>query len=120
MQYNNIHYFIIAEIVAHLTKSPYPAYVRAHILDPIGMTSSTYNHTEAEHTGRRSQTFVRADQNATRCAEIWAKENKLDRACYGQPFVTSWFAKGDGLFIAGPGGLVSSANDVVRYRAASV
>ena len=114
MQYNNFHYWIIAEIVAHITKTPFPEYVKSHILDPVGMTSSTYNHTEASRTGRLSGSFVRADKNSTKCAEIWAEHDKLDRSCFGQPFETSFFTQGNGLFMAGPGGLVSSTNDVVR------
>jgi len=113
MQYNNIHYWVIAEIIAHLTDVTYPHYVQQHILDPLDMTA-IYNHTQAGETGRRSESFVRADLNSTRCAEVWEKKDKLDRSCYGQPFPTSWFSKGDGLFIAGPGGLVASANDMVR------
>jgi len=120
MQYNNFHYFIIAEIVAHITKEPYPVYVKSHILDPVGMTSSTYNHTQASTTGHLSGSFVRADKNATRCAEMWAKHDKLDRSCYGQPFETSFFTRGNGLFIAGPGGLVSSAKDVVRVQSSAL
>jgi CubicO group peptidase (beta-lactamase class C family) len=112
MQYNNIHYWVIAEIVAHLTKGTYPEYVKHHILDPLGMTS-TYNHTEAGETGRRAESFVRAELNSTRCYEVWEQDDRLDRSCYGQPFPTSWFAKGNGLFVAGPGGLVASANDMV-------
>jgi len=114
MQYNNFHYWIIAEIVAHITKAPYTEYVKSYILDPVGMTSSTYNHTEASTTGRLSGSFVRAEKNSTKCSEIWAEQDKLDRSCYGQPFETSLFTTGNGLFMAGPGGLVSSTNDVVR------
>jgi CubicO group peptidase (beta-lactamase class C family) len=116
MQYNNFHYWILAEIVSHITQIPYPEFVKTHILDPVGMSHSTYNHTKAEETGHRAESFVRADQNYTRCAEVWAQEDKLDRSCYGQPFQAPWFTRGDGLFIAGCGGLVSSANDMVSCR----
>jgi len=118
MQYNNIHYWIIAEIVAYVTNSTYPEYVKANILDPLGLSSSTYNHTEAKETGQTSESFLRANRNRTRCSEVWAEQNKLDRSCYGHPFSTSWFTTGDGLFMAGPGGLISSANDLVSHQRA--
>lgn len=120
MQYNNLHYWIIAEIVAHVTNGTYPDFVKTRVLDPIGMTSSTYNHTQAGETGHRAGPFVRAGQNATRCAEVWAEQDKLDRACFGQPFEIPWFFEGDGLFLAGPGGLLSSASDLVRPRLKSL
>jgi CubicO group peptidase (beta-lactamase class C family) len=57
MQYNNIHYWIIAEIVAHITKGSYTDFVKVNILDPVGLSSSTYNHTEAKETGQASESF---------------------------------------------------------------
>jgi CubicO group peptidase (beta-lactamase class C family) len=116
MQYNNIHYWIIAEIVAHITKGSYTDFVKVNILDPVGLSSSTYNHTKAKETGQASESFFRDKQNLTQCANVWAEQDKLDRSCYGYPISTSWFTSGDGLFMAGPGGLVSSANDLVSCQ----
>jgi CubicO group peptidase (beta-lactamase class C family) len=116
MQYNNMHYWIIAHIVAHITNVTYTDYVKVNILDPVGLSASTYNYTKAKETGQASESFTRADQNMTRCAEVWAEQDKLDRSCYGHPFPTPWFTSGDGLFMAGPGGLVSSANDLVSCQ----
>lgn len=113
MQYNNMHYWIIGEIVAHITNVTYPEFVKTNILDPIGMTSSTYNHTKAQDSGHAAMPFARADQNITRCKEIWAEEERLDRSCVGRPFETPWIAADDGLYMAAAAGLVSSANDMV-------
>jgi CubicO group peptidase (beta-lactamase class C family) len=113
MQYNNIHYWAIAEIVALVSQSAYPDYVQTHILDPLNMTDSYYNHTLAEETGNRVEPFVRADINYTRCMEVWAEDNELDRSCYGRPFPAQWLLRGDGLYFAGPGGLVTSTSDMV-------
>jgi CubicO group peptidase (beta-lactamase class C family) len=113
MQYNNYHYTVLAQIIPRLTGMAFIDYVQAHILDPLDMTSSTYNHTVAESTGRRAESYVRKGKDGRRCRQSWVKQNKLDRSCYGQPFATSWFTKGDGTYNAGPGGLVSSANDMV-------
>lgn len=115
MQYNNYHYWVLAQIVPRITDFTYIEYVKTHILDPLDMKSSTYNHTVAESTGRRARSYVREGKDALRCREAWSKHKKLDRSCYGYPFATTWFTKGsDGTFIAGPGGLVSSTNDMVR------
>jgi CubicO group peptidase (beta-lactamase class C family) len=114
MQYNNYHYWVLAQIIPRLTNYSYIDYVKTHILDPLNMTSSTYNHTLAKGTGRRAQPYVREGKDALKCRTVWSEHKKLDRSCYGHPFASAWFTKGgDGTFIAGPGGLVSSANDMV-------
>jgi CubicO group peptidase (beta-lactamase class C family) len=113
MQYSNIHYWVIGRIVEHLSKTSYVDYVQAHILDALGMSNSYYNHKVAEETGHRAEPFVRADKNPKKCKESSDKE--MDMSCYGRPFATSWFAKGDGLFIAPVGGLVSSTEDIVCF-----
>lgn len=116
MQYNNYHYWVLAQIIPRLTNYTYIDFVKTHILDPLSMSASTYNHTLAESTGRRAQSYVREGKDGQKCRLAWSEREELDRSCYGYPFASSWFTKGDGTFIAGPGGLVSSANDMVRYR----
>ena len=113
MQYNNIHYFIIGEIVAYLTRDTYHTYIQTHILDPLEMASSYYNYTVAKETGQMAQSFVRAEVNASQCAEVWSERNELDRSCFGRQFPMPLYAKGDGLFIAAVGGLASSTADMV-------
>jgi CubicO group peptidase (beta-lactamase class C family) len=112
MQYNNIHYWVIGKIVAHLSKGTYVDFVQSHILDPLGMSNTYYNHILAEETGHRATSFVRADVASKRCYEVLS-DQKIDKNCYGRPAAISWFAKGDGLFIAPVGGLVSSTQDMV-------
>ena len=111
MQYSNIHYWVIGKIVEHLSKTSYVDYIQTHILDPLGMSSSYYNHKVAQDTGHRAEPFVRANRNPKKCKVSSVKE--MDMSCHGRPFATSWFAKGDGLFVAPVGGLVSSAEDMV-------
>jgi len=113
MQYNNIHYFIIGEIVAYLTKDTYHTYIQTHILDPLEMASSYYNHTVAKETGQMAQSFVRTEVNTSHCAKVWLGRDELDRSCVGRPFPVPLYAKGDGLFLAAVGGLVSSTADMV-------
>jgi CubicO group peptidase (beta-lactamase class C family) len=115
MQYSNIHYWMIGKTVEHLSKSSYVDYIQTHILDPLGMSNSYYNHKVAEGTGHRAEPFVRADKHPLRGSEI-SPNNEKDMSCHGRPFATSWFAKGDGLFIAPVGGLVSSTEDMVCRR----
>jgi CubicO group peptidase (beta-lactamase class C family) len=114
MQYNNYHYWVLAQMIPRLTSLSYIDFVQTHFLDPLDMASSTYNHTAAESTGRRAKSYVREGKDGKQCREAWSKHDQLSRSCYGHPFATTWFTKGDGTFIAGPGGLVSSANDMVR------
>ena len=113
MQYSNIHYWVIGRIVEHLSKTSYVDYIQTHILSPLGMSSSYYNHKLAEETGHRAEPFVRADKTPKECLEV-SSDKVFDKSCYGRPFATFWFAKGDGLFIAPVGGLVSSTEDMVR------
>lgn len=112
MQYNNIHYFIIGEIVACLTKDTYHTYIQTHILHPLRMASSCYNYTLAKETGQMAQSFVRTEVNTSQCAEVWSERDELDRSCFGRPFPVPLYAKGDGLFLAAVGGLASSTADM--------
>jgi CubicO group peptidase (beta-lactamase class C family) len=114
MQYNNMHYWVIGEIVARLSKIPFHEYVKTHILDPVGMVSTTFNHTFAAETGNRSEPFVNSNINSSKCVEIWERDDELDKSCYGDSFSTAWHVKGDGLFMAAVGGLFSSTSDIVR------
>ena len=41
-KYSNMAYQLLGEIVARLSGTPYPEYVRANILDPLGMTGSGF------------------------------------------------------------------------------
>lgn len=113
MQYNNIHYFIIGEIVAYLTKDTYHTYIQTHILHPLGMASSSYNYTLAKETGQMAQSFARTEVNTSHCAKVWLGRDELDTSCYGRPFPVPLYAKGDGLFLAAVGGLASSTADMV-------
>jgi len=114
MQYNNIHYWILAEIVAHLTHGSFADFAQTHILDLIGMSASTFNHVLARERGHCAEAFVRADINSTLCQGVAKEHDRLDRSCYGHPFQTPWYTKGDGAFVAGPVGLATSAKDMVK------
>jgi len=68
-QYNNQHYVALSNIITKLTGIPYIDYVKQHIFDPLGMNSTTYNVTEAKLRGDRTDGYMRAGRNQTRCAE---------------------------------------------------
>lgn len=112
MQYNNIHYWVIGEIVAYLGNCSYAEYVQTRILDPLGMSNSYYDHTVAAKTGQCAESFVRDGIDLNESVEP-SFHKTADQSRFGRPFATSWFVKGDGLFIAPVGGLVSSTEDMV-------
>jgi CubicO group peptidase (beta-lactamase class C family) len=41
-KYSNLAYQLLGEVIARLSKTPYPQYVKEAILDPLGMTSSDF------------------------------------------------------------------------------
>lgn len=117
MQYNDYHYWVLAEIVVQLSGRSVPNYVQEHLLDPLGMTSTTFNTTAAEaKPGRSVGSFERFGMNSVECRRVWSQDNKLDRSCYGYPAATEWFVEGDGLWYTGPAGVVISYSDMVGHR----
>ncbi|KAL7421507.1 hypothetical protein Q5752_003276 [Cryptotrichosporon argae] len=113
-QYNNLHYTTLSHIVPTLTGTSFVDYVRAHILGPLDMAATTYNHTAAGATGRRVEGFSHVGRNATRCRAQWDDAPAV-KDCVGEPVATGWWADGDGIEDAGPGGIITTLNDLTKW-----
>jgi CubicO group peptidase (beta-lactamase class C family) len=85
-------YMVGANIVSTLSGKRYADFVKDRIFKPLGMSSSTYSIDAAIKTGRFTNT--------------WSTFGRLIPPWIREEFV--------GL-IAGPGGVISSAKDLVRY-----
>ncbi|KAF7338792.1 Beta-lactamase class penicillin binding protein [Mycena sanguinolenta] len=86
---------------------PFARYVKEHILDPLGMNSSTYSFAVANATGNLAQGFARVDINVTESPVGPGTTRVLP---YLTPSVTE-----DGNAMSGPGGVLSTAVDVARW-----
>jgi CubicO group peptidase (beta-lactamase class C family) len=84
-------YVVGAYIVSTLTGMRYPDFVNSRIFKPLGMTSSTYSIDAALHTGRFTNTWT----SFGRLIPPWIEENYVD-------------------ITAGPGGVISSVEDLAR------
>jgi CubicO group peptidase (beta-lactamase class C family) len=85
-------YMVGAYIVSTLTGMRYPDFVDSRIFKPLGMTSSTYSIDEALQTGRFTNTWT----SFGRLIPPWIEEEYVD-------------------LTAGPGGVISSVEDLARH-----
>jgi CubicO group peptidase (beta-lactamase class C family) len=121
-QYQNLHYVAASHLAPSLTGVRYIDYVQRNIWNPLGMNNSFYNVSSARATGRLADGFVKVDRNDTECASrmkggVGATRNrKLDQSCLGKTKSVGWFIPGDGEAHAGPGGVISCAEDMVSFR----
>ncbi|KAI0327940.1 beta-lactamase/transpeptidase-like protein [Cubamyces sp. BRFM 1775] len=92
--YNNQMFMAGARIIEKYTSTPYGSFVTSRIIKPLNMTSTTYSPSKAAKTGRLTETWTRGVRRI--------------------PF---WFSdEVDDLF-AGPGGAISSAEDMSKWLA---
>jgi D-alanyl-D-alanine carboxypeptidase len=57
-KYSNMAYQLLGEIVARLSGTPYPEYVRTNILEPLGMTGSGFDPLPEELLPRRATGYA--------------------------------------------------------------
>lgn len=113
-QYNNQHYVALSHMVAVHSGMPFHEYVQKHILNPLDMSSTTYNATIAKETGHRVDGFARAGLNSTLCKEGYRGIHKpLPKSCVGQQKGFGWWTETDAINEAGPGGITTSGIDMV-------
>jgi CubicO group peptidase (beta-lactamase class C family) len=113
-QYNNQHYILLSHIVTVVTGTPYPEWVKQNIFLPLNMTSTTFNATEAWTSGHSTDAYVRDGRNATKCAEVFNGTHKgIEHVCLGRAVSIGQWGDGNFLFLAGAGGVVSTAHDLV-------
>ena len=91
-EYSNYGFAILGRVVSRASGVPYQQYIRTHILEPLGMTS-TYWETEDVPADRRAGGYLRTSSG-------WTAEPVL----------------GDGAFGA-MGGLWTSTSDLAKYVA---
>ncbi|MEO8611484.1 MAG: serine hydrolase domain-containing protein [Chloroflexota bacterium] len=91
-EYSNYGYGILGRIVSNVTGMPYQTYVKTNILEPLGMTSSTFD--------VNTVSPERLAMGYKREGDIWIADPPLN----------------DGAF-ASMGGLFTTINDFSRYMA---
>jgi CubicO group peptidase (beta-lactamase class C family) len=108
-QYNNIHYIALALIITRLSGTPFDEYLQKNIFNSLDIRPFL-NVMDAKETGRLSDGWLRSDIDY----EVCAKSGGFGEACLGVPRSIGYWLKGDGLYRAGPGGMMMCGNDMVR------
>jgi CubicO group peptidase (beta-lactamase class C family) len=111
-QYNNNHYTTLAHIVTTLSGMPFVEYSTTHILEPVGLSRSTYNWTTARERGM-TDGFAHLGINMTACREKSPDVHHTHPSCTGRAINTGWHMAGNGMNEAGAGGVVSCGKDMV-------
>lgn len=106
-QYNNLAYMVASTLPEHIYGISFEKFVQERIFDPLGMTQTTYSPTRAN----RSDAFVRKGMDVEACAEDLSGKS-LSMECLGESVNIGFMREGP--MNAGPGGVVSSARDMVR------
>ncbi|KAJ6609281.1 beta-lactamase/transpeptidase-like protein [Mycena sp. CBHHK59/15] len=108
-QYNNFMYAVLSYLPTALLphKPPFARYVEEHILEPLGMNSSTYSFAAANATGRVADGFAREGINIT--------ENPLGAGTTRVvPYLFPTNDDGDST-VSGAGGILTTAVDAARW-----
>jgi len=98
-QYNNHMLDIGASLIEHITNTSFPEFVTKNIFERAGLTSTTYNRTWAEQTGRAAEGF-------SRLGETLINDGKL--VAFPLEFPKSGGANG-------AGGVSSTARDMATW-----
>ncbi|KAF8309918.1 beta-lactamase/transpeptidase-like protein, partial [Clavulina sp. PMI_390] len=106
LQYNNIMYVTAAYIVEVASGLPFPEFVVKHILQPLGMDSSTFDPSLALGTGKLAEGFLPYQLNVTG-GDGWQR-NKYRPVPYWSDALTERSN-------AGAGGLISTAEDMATW-----
>jgi len=98
-------YITAAYILEHLTNKSFPEFMTERILKPLGMSSSSYNFQEVEPTGMVADGFL---------ATATGDPNGEGRRGIVYKPVPFFDPDGQTSVVAGAGGVISNANDMVR------
>ncbi|KAI1795412.1 beta-lactamase/transpeptidase-like protein [Ganoderma leucocontextum] len=90
--YNNQFFVLGAYLVSHYANMPYAEFVAQRLFKPLGMSTSTFSPTAANDSGLLTHTWTAFGRRI--------------------PF---WFDESIAHLKAGPGGIISSAEDMVRW-----
>lgn len=99
-------YATAAYIVQKISRVPFTQFVEKNIFAPLGLVSTTYSVTDAFGTRQLAEGYAVSRENVTQ-GEGWYKNEYRPIPYWGDD------ASG---FNAGAGGVISSANDMVRSR----
>ncbi|WVW85467.1 hypothetical protein I302_107505 [Kwoniella bestiolae CBS 10118] len=110
-QYNNYNYLILAHMVSLVSGQHFSHFMYDNILKPLGMTSALFDVLAAEKTGIRTDAIVRVGKHM----EVVYTDSEGDHKMRGEKKNVGFWTKGTGEGIWGPGGLIMSSNDVVRW-----
>ncbi|KAK0200076.1 beta-lactamase/transpeptidase-like protein [Desarmillaria ectypa] len=110
-QYNNNMYMLLSYLPELLLphKPPFARYVKEHIFEPLGLTSTTYSVDVAQASGNLVQGMARDGVNKT--------ENLFGMGTPRAMWHPNWFLAGDedGNYKSGAGGVISSAKDAATW-----
>ncbi|KAK0186837.1 beta-lactamase/transpeptidase-like protein [Armillaria mellea] len=110
-QYNNNMYMLLSYLPEILLpdKPPFARYVKEHIFEPLGLTSTTYSVNVARASGNLAQGMARDRVNKT--------ENLFGMGIPRAMRHPNWFLAGgeDGNYKSGAGGVISSAKDAATW-----
>lgn len=100
-------YTVVSLVVERIAGVPYIDFVTERIIKPLGMTSSTYNGTAAQAGGNLADGYALVNTSDTTIGRGWAGIVQLP--------IPFWPAPEDLLHWAGPGGVLSTATDMVTW-----
>ncbi|KAI0776633.1 beta-lactamase/transpeptidase-like protein [Trametes elegans] len=92
--YNNQMYVLGAHLIAKYSNTTYQDFVREHLFTPLNMSTTTYWPSEALASGKLS--------------DAWTKNGRR---------IPFWFTDDIARMNSGPGGVISSAEDMVKWVA---
>lgn len=121
-QYDDHHYWVLAEIVRQLSGVSFTDYVQEHILNPLQMSATTFNDSAVEASDNRADHFFRMAFDNIKCRETWDRTHEVDPVCVGQLQPIKWFLESEPQrdFFAGPAGMASTFRDMVRLMCTAV
>ncbi|KAK7055396.1 beta-lactamase domain-containing protein [Favolaschia claudopus] len=107
-QYNNLMYTVLSYLPTALvpSKPSFAQYVHDNIFSPLGMNSSTYSFEVANATGRLADAFGREGDPTV---------NPITAPSHAMPFWLQAGGKDGTTFASGPGGVISSINDIAIW-----
>lgn len=105
-QYNNLGYIVASTLPEHIYGIPFETFVKERIFDPLGMTETSYSPARVN----RSDAFVRRGMDFLACLQD-LEGKALSSGCLGESVNIGPTPTGG--MHAGPGGVVSSAKDMV-------
>ncbi|WWC95629.1 hypothetical protein V866_002494 [Kwoniella sp. B9012] len=120
-QYQSLHYIVMDKVVSTLTGTSFVDFVKTHIFDPIGMTHTYHNHTQAVESGLKiADGFVHEDVDIAGCtaaSEAYIKHggNASLIPCAGELKSIGWWDRTDGVNIATTGSAITNSQDMFKW-----